>query len=826
MRTLIFTFLFKIKMWINIVLTSFFKFRLSSWKEYFLCNLFLLFIIFFSWYFLIDQNFFIIVFLDELVNKEYLERQPVVLDNVFLTYTDPEMEELANTLHTQYMLYKYFGGRSIKSIDMGLLDAKIWHMSKNMSLVGNIKPSTDSAIVEKINNLFKNMTEEEIYAYTDKLEEINNFEKERYKNYQFPGLAIEEEMKKNSYTSVYHDLTNKTFSTPWSFPAIYCLECLSSPDNDILNNKNEFFQDDILKNPQEEVAKVLQLFAEPRYFVTDIIPAKNPLDKYFKSSELLENLSISNSPLISDFTELDLNKITLNSTTHFLEWIKKNSSKEHRIYQEDITGYGVLWEWLINMELDNLLILPSSVTTHELMINTRILPNSTIFYQFFTDKFYLYCKITNFFYKNRLNDLELKNLFLIPEFQILFDWELKITLNDYIVNRDNLNFNFKLARKISLWEKLINLLPVWDYDWYANTQIHWYLHDMGITKELELTANKLGLEAKYLYKPNLMTTSVMQILKNEYELLQIIKIFIIKKIFTFFIINCLFVTILTLFLIKLCRSTNLIYILINFLFFAITAGLYIIFWGAEYLGLCVILIYGAAIPVLALYIIMLMNVDVMQRLFFLDSTKNFSWWKQNTYILGSLFLSYFSSLCFWGTLNLELKSTNSFQTNLGIYEDVFYLMLIKRYLSMRIYSYGITNPYDLALTNMSDIDHVAVSAYKISSNELLALGFMLLIAIIIIIALSRVFNPKKTILNEIDYEKIPYKRVFFSNEEIEIISSVIKFSWISDMYELPRTMYIYRHVEYDKEYPTRSFFTKEVLEVHIPAFLNSLTRLF
>jgi NADH:ubiquinone oxidoreductase subunit 6 (subunit J) len=63
---------------------------------------------------------------------------------------------------------------------------------------------------------------------------------------------------------------------------------------------------------------------------------------------------------------------------------------------------------------------------------------------------------------------------------------------------------------------------------------------------------------------------------------------------------------------KLTTAVNLIYALLHFLFFAILSGLLIIFWGSVYIGFCVLLIYGAAIPVLALYIIMLVNVDLIQ----------------------------------------------------------------------------------------------------------------------------------------------------------------------------------------------------------------------
>jgi len=103
-----------------------------------------------------------------------------------------------------------------------------------------------------------------------------------------------------------------------------------------------------------------------------------------------------------------------------------------------------------------------------------------------------------------------------------------------------------------------------------------------------------------------------------------IKFFFKRKFFLFFILTITLVTMMSFSLLYLCRSTNLIYSLISFLIFAVIGGFLTILWGSEYIGLCIILIYGAAIPVLALYIIMLVNVDLLQRLFFIESSKFFS----------------------------------------------------------------------------------------------------------------------------------------------------------------------------------------------------------
>ncbi len=95
-------------------------------------------------------------------------------------------------------------------------------------------------------------------------------------------------------------------------------------------------------------------------------------------------------------------------------------------------------------------------------------------------------------------------------------------------------------------------------------------------------------------------------------------IFLKKKIILFTFFN-LFLIILMLYnLYKLYDAINLIYALLHFLYFAVLSGLLILLWGSTYLAFCIILIYGAAIPVLALYIIMLVNVDLIQRLFFFE----------------------------------------------------------------------------------------------------------------------------------------------------------------------------------------------------------------
>jgi hypothetical protein len=105
---------------------------------------------------------------------------------------------------------------------------------------------------------------------------------------------------------------------------------------------------------------------------------------------------------------------------------------------------------------------------------------------------------------------------------------------------------------------------------------------------------------------------IKDFISNQIAVISSAEILFRKKILNFFLDNSGFMFLMTLLILLLNKSTNLIFTLISFLGFAILSGFLIIFWGSEYIGLCVILIYGAAIPVLALYIIMLVNVDLIQ----------------------------------------------------------------------------------------------------------------------------------------------------------------------------------------------------------------------
>jgi hypothetical protein len=215
-----------------------------------------------------------------------------------------------------------------------------------------------------------------------------------------------------------------------------------------------------------------------------------------------------------------------------------------------------------------------------------------------------------------------------------------------------------------------------------------------------------------------------------------ISFYLKEKILYFFLINFFLIFFMLLSIKKLYSSTNLIYALLHFLVFAVLSGLLIIFWGSLYLGFCVLLIYGAAIPVLALYIIMLVNVDLIQRLFFFEHINKIKFTSYKKKIILTILLSFYFLNCFkdinYFLIELEQPLLTEFYTNLN------YLFLIKRQFLLLNYSFGTTSIYDLALSfYSSDLDKVASAAFKTSYNELFALVFLLLIAIIVVISISR-----------------------------------------------------------------------------------------
>jgi len=94
-----------------------------------------------------------------------------------------------------------------------------------------------------------------------------------------------------------------------------------------------------------------------------------------------------------------------------------------------------------------------------------------------------------------------------------------------------------------------------------------------------------------------------------------------------------------------------------------------------------------------------------------------------------------------------------------------------------LFTYGITDCYSLPLSFYnSDLDKVAAAAFKVSYNELLALVFLLLIAIIIVISISR-SSPK--------IDRFFYEPAFSKTKKIEKILAFNSKSFIF------KTLYLY-----------------------------------
>lgn len=231
-------------------------------------------------------------------------------------------------------------------------------------------------------------------------------------------------------------------------------------------------------------------------------------------------------------------------------------------------------------------------------------------------------------------------------------------------------------------------------------------------------------------------------------------IYLKEKVIYFFLINFLLIFLMFVSITRLYSSINLIYALLHFLFFAVFSGLLIIFWGSLYLGFCVLLIYGAAIPVLALYIIMLVNVDLIQRLFFFEHINKIKVTNYKKKIIFIILLLLYILTCFkdinYFLVKLEHPALVQFYTNLN------YFFIVKRHFLLLDHSFNNTNIYDLALSfYSSDLDKVASAAFKTSYNELFALVFLLLIAIIVVISISRTSTISNDVVTIMLQENLP-----------------------------------------------------------------------
>lgn len=265
-----------------------------------------------------------------------------------------------------------------------------------------------------------------------------------------------------------------------------------------------------------------------------------------------------------------------------------------------------------------------------------------------------------------------------------------------------------------------------------------------LTTYYVLHTNTFEISSSILTHPDLsneddrihLDTQFCQMIVFNLQFLEILEIIFWKKITNFFICNTMFFIVITLTILSIAKSTNLIYTLLSFLVFAVTCGLLILYWGNEYIGLCVLLIYGAAIPVLALYIIMLVNVDLIQWLFYVESLKKFSLFNQITIVLTSFFLASLVFILYRNDINSIFNQKNYFQ--MLLHHHIFYLNMSRWYFNTIDIGYGTDNALELPLNFYnSDLDKVASAAFKLSTNELFALVLLLLVAMVVVISISR-----------------------------------------------------------------------------------------
>ena len=346
----------------------------------------------------------------------------------------------------------------------------------------------------------------------------------------------------------------------------------------------------------------------------------------------------------------------------------------------------------------------------------------------------------------------LKNLFTLNEIELLFKTFKELeTLNNF----SNIETN------------LSNIFSPLNYKWdFTGNLVDSILMDIGI--KLYCT------EKEKIIPTTTFLLNMWVFIEAQIALVEATELILWKKILTFFIDNSFFIILLSLSVLVLNKSTNLIYTLISFLSFAILSGLFIIFWGSEYIGLCVLLIYGAAIPVLALYIIMLVNVDLIQWLFFIESVKNFTFKMQLKYLLISFFFA--SCIFFFNETTVYFDLTSKIYFLNQLVKHFYFILLIRWYLSLIDTSYGIVSPSDIPLNFYNtDIDKVASAAFKLSFNELFALVMLLLIAIIVVISISWPTDPITGIISyELDEINQPFYQLLL-NQSVEMENIVFRY---------------------------------------------------
>lgn len=361
---------------------------------------------------------------------------------------------------------------------------------------------------------------------------------------------------------------------------------------------------------------------------------------------------------------------------------------------------------------------------------TQYLKNIPLILEFLIKRFFLVIPILIFF-----KDIYKKNFFILFYFlynfynlnfssNLFFSWNFLDLFSDLKIN--TLSTQKLLNVCDSKFEYLKDNLSIYGSNFYGSFFVLQTLENLLISGWIKM----FDFVLEHNYFP------YSKVLLEEIFIMNMLSFFLQKKIIFFFFLN--FIIIIGMFynLTKLYKSINLIYALLHFLFFAILSGLLILLWGNSYLAFCVLLIYGAAIPVLALYIIMLVNVDLIQRLFFYEHlTSNIVIEKKKRLFLFLFLFLYF--IFSFRNINFDLKIIEYPWLN-EIYKNIFFLTLSEKYFDSIQFSYGYTTIYDLVLSfYSSDIDKVASSAFKVSYNELFALVLLLLIAIIVVISISR-----------------------------------------------------------------------------------------
>lgn len=183
--------------------------------------------------------------------------------------------------------------------------------------------------------------------------------------------------------------------------------------------------------------------------------------------------------------------------------------------------------------------------------------------------------------------------------------------------------------------------------------------------------------------------------------------FVLELLIVFSILACL--TVIT--------STNPIIAIIYLIGVFLSAAIYLIFLGLNFIGISYILIYVGAITVLFLFVIMLINIDLLEIIEIGDKyTKNIPLILTISGLFTYLFLNLlsFNELNFLPTLFQYLTSFNA------LFGDS----------SLIASNSEFTNAFypDQVITNLIQIEIIGINIYTTYSSLLIITGFVLLLA--------------------------------------------------------------------------------------------------